>query len=86
MRAVGRGGTIQHRMTGNLSVFWPAGRGVLDVERSAGLLLAAFAPGTTLAYDTSTGVVLQAERAPLVQEPDWVSCPVTITINAYTAN
>lgn len=86
VRALGRGGTIAHRMTGNLSIFFPAGRGTLGVETAAGLLLKGFAPGTALVYGGASGVVMQAERAPLVQETDWISCPVTITIVAYTAN
>lgn len=86
VRALGQGGTIQHRMTGNLSVFYPAGKGTLEVETAAGLLLEGFAPGTALVYGVAKGVVMQAERAPLVQETDWLSCPVTITIIAYTAN
>lgn len=86
VRALGTGGTIAHRMTGNLSVFFPAGRGTVGVEAAAGLLLQGFAPGTALVYGDAKGIVMQAERAPLMQEPDWISCPVTITIVAYTAN
>ena len=85
-RAVGKGGTIQHRMTGNINLFYPASKGTVDIEQAAGLLLAAFAPGTSLVYGGSSGVVLKAERAPLMQEPDFIGCPITITIQAYTAN
>lgn len=86
VRALGQGGTIAHRMTGNLSIFYPSGKGTLDVERAAGLLLQGFAPGTALIYGDAKGIVMQAERAPLLQETDYLSCPVTITIIAYTAN
>ena len=86
VRALGRGGTIQHRMTANLSIFYPAGKGTLEIDTAAGLLLAGFAPGTALTYGGAAGTVMQAERAPLLQETDWLSCPVTITILAYTAN
>lgn len=86
VRALGRGGTIAHRMTGNLSIFYPAGKGTVDVERAAGLILDAFSPATSLVYGTSSGTILQAERAALLQEPDWVSCPVVITVLAYSAN
>lgn len=85
-RAVGVGGTIQHRITGNLTLFYPAGKGTVEIEQAAGLILAAFAPGTSLVYGGATCVVMQAERAPLLQETDYVGCPVTITLQAYTAN
>lgn len=85
-RAIGVGGTIQHRMTGNLTLFYPAGKGTVEIEQAAGAILAAFAPGTSLTYGGASCVVLQAERAPLLQEADYIGCPVTITLQAYTAN
>ncbi|CAB4122354.1 Protein of unknown function DUF4128 [uncultured Caudovirales phage] len=84
VRAVGIGGLIAHKMTGNLNLFFPAGKGTADVEQAAGLILAAFAPGTSLVYGPSSGVILQAERSPILQEPDWISVPLTITVYAYT--
>lgn len=86
VRAVGRGGTIAHSMTGNLNIFFPAGKGTKDVDDAAGLILASFAPATSLSYGSSSGTVMQAERSPLLQEPDWISCPIVISILAYTAN
>lgn len=84
-RALGAGGTIEHRMTGNLSFFYPAKRGTLAVERMAGAVMDLLAPGTSLAYGQNAGVVQQCERAPLVQEPDWISAPVIVSITAYTS-
>lgn len=83
-RALGAGGTIEHRCTFNLTLFYPAGRGTLDVEAAAGLILAAFEPGTSLVYGTAKGLVLQAERRGLVQEPDYLNCPIIITLVAHT--
>lgn len=85
-RAIGLGGTIQHRVTGNIGLFYPAGKGTLEIETAAGLILAAFAPGTSLVYGGAKGGILQAERAPLLQETDYIGCAITITIQAYTAN
>jgi hypothetical protein len=86
VRALGTGGTIGHRCTGKLSLFFPAGHGTADVEAAAGLVLAALKPGTNLVHGTANGLVLEAERAGLITEPDWVSCPVTITITAHSVN
>lgn len=84
-RALGAGGTIQHTMTGNLSLFYPAKKGTLAVERMAGAVLDLLAPGTSLAYGANAGIVQQCERQPLLQEPDWISAPVIVSITAYTS-
>ncbi|NAZ37149.1 phage tail terminator-like protein [Rubellimicrobium sp. CFH 75288] len=81
---LGVGGTIVHRVVANLTLFYPSGRGTVEIETAAGLLLAAFAPSTSLVHGTTAARVAQAERAPLQHEPSWVSCPVAITILAYT--
>jgi uncharacterized protein YjlB len=86
VRALGPGGTIAHRMTGNLLLFFPAGNGTVEIDTMAGLLLDHFAPGQSLAYGSSAGTIMNTERAALLQEPNWLSCPITISITAYTAN
>jgi hypothetical protein len=86
LRAIGPNGLIAHRMTGNLSLFYPIAKGTVEIETMAGLLLTRFKPGTSLEYGSDKGLVLQAQRAPLLQEADWMSCPVTISLVAYTAN
>jgi Bacteriophage related domain of unknown function len=85
-RAVGRGGTIAHDMTGNLVLCFPAGRGTLDVETAAGLILSAMPPGTPLVYGQNSGVVTKASRSPVAVTPQWVEVPVTVNVLAYTAN
>lgn len=84
-RAVGPTGTVLHRCTFNLTLFYPAGKGTVDIEAMAGAILAAFAPGTSLVYGTAKGLVEQAERRGLGQSPDYLDCPVIITLSAYTA-
>ncbi|HEY6965902.1 MAG TPA: phage tail terminator-like protein [Burkholderiales bacterium] len=86
VRALGVGGTIAHTLLGTLVLFYPAGRGTLAVERMAGAIMKHLKPGTSLSYGTSAGVVTEASRAPLLQEPDWISCPVLITMAAHTTN
>lgn len=84
VRALGAGGNIAHTMLGVVTLFYPIGRGTNDIDAMAGAILAAFRPGTSLTYGSSSGMVTQAERAPLVQEPDWLGCSVTISLVSYT--
>lgn len=86
VRALGLGGTIAHTITANFTLHFPAGKGTANVEALAGALLEHYRPGTTLAYGTSAGMVQQAERMPLIQEPDWLTCAVIVTIVAHTSN
>lgn len=83
-RALGQGGTMQHRCTFNLTLHYPAGEGTLAIETAAGLILQAFAPGLSLTYGTATCLVQSAERMGLGQDPGYLSCPVIITLTAYT--
>lgn len=86
-RAVGRGGTIAHTMTGNLVLCFPPGaQGTLPVETAAGLIIAAIPPGTALVYGQNNGVVTKTSRSAVITEPNWLQVPVTITILAYTAS
>lgn len=83
-RATGIGGTIAHTCTGNFTLHYPADDGTLSIDVMAAKIMDKFSPGSSLAHGASTAVVTQAERAPLVQEPDWINCAVIITVVAYT--
>lgn len=84
-RATGLGGTIAHTCTANFTLHYPADDGTLAIDVMAAKIMDKFSPGSSLAYDASTAVVTQVERAPLVQEPDWINCAVVITVVAYTS-
>lgn len=86
VRALGPGGTISHTVNVSLTLHYPANAGTIAIEQMAGDLLLAFRPGTSLVYGTSKGVVQQVQRGPLLQEPDWINCAVTLTAVAYTVN
>ena len=86
VRALGRGGTIEHRVAASLNLFYPARKGTLAIEAAAAALMAGFQPGNSLVYGDTRATILQAERAALLQEPDWLTCPVTVTISAHTSN
>lgn len=82
--AYGAGGLVRHEAIATLTLFYPAGQGTIAVESMAGRLLGHFEPGTPLIYGTSKWSVYQVEARPLLQEPDWISCPVNIELTAWT--
>lgn len=84
VRATGLGGTVAHTCTGNFTLHYPADEGTLSIDVMAAKIMDKFSPGSSLAYGASKAIVTQAERAPLVQEPDWINCAVIITVVAYT--
>ena len=84
--AVGYGSTLEHRMTGNLTLFYPAKKGTAAIDAMAGELFMTFLPGQSLVYGSGAGTISNTERSALTQEPNWLSCTVTVTITAFTAN
>lgn len=86
VRALGLGGNIAHTVTGNFTFHYPAGKGTNDIDGMAGNVMALFRPGTVLAYGDDGAVVQQAERGPVLQEPDWINVTVIITVVGHTAN
>lgn len=84
--ALGRGGNIAHRITGNFTLHYPAGNGTNDIEGMAGSVMALFRPGTVLSYGGDSAVVQQAERTGIIQEPDWINLTVIITAVGHTVN
>lgn len=83
--AVGYGSTLEHRMTGNLTLFYPAKKGTVAIDTMAGALFTLFLPGQSLVHGSCAGVISNTERSALTQEPNWLSCTVTVTITAFTA-
>lgn len=84
VRGVGRGGIVEHRLVGAVTLFWPAGEPLVDMEAQAGAILESFEPGVRLSHGSNVATIVQGERSPIVQEPDWQSCTVTITLRAHT--
>jgi len=84
--AIGYGSTLEHKMTGNLTLFYPPKKGTLPIDTMAGRLFMLFLPGQSLIYLDSSGTISNTERSALNQEPNWLSCTVTVTITAFTAN
>ena len=84
--AIGYGSTLEHKMTGNLTLFYPAKKGTAALDAMAGALFTLFLPGQSLVYGESAGTISNTERSAALQEPNWLSCTVTVTITAFTAN
>lgn len=84
--AIGYGSTLEHRMTGNLTVFYPSKKGTATLDTMAGSIFTLFLPGQSLVYGDSAGTITNTERNAVLQEPKWISCTVTVTITAFTAN
>lgn len=62
-----------------VSVFWPAGKGIIEPLDLAGQVASHFARGTRIARHGRTVEVNRApEVAPAIEQPDWVQVPVTI--------
>jgi hypothetical protein len=85
-RAIGRGGTIQHKMLMTLNLFYPAGNGTLEAETALGLVLKAIYPGSVLTYNGASGTVMKTEGKDLQTETDFVNQPIVATVIAYTPN
>jgi hypothetical protein len=84
VRGVGSGGIVEHRVVATVTLFWPSSFSLLEQELQAGSILGHFPPGLRITYGSSSATVVQAERGPLLQEPDWRSCNVTLTLTAHT--
>jgi hypothetical protein len=86
LKSVGSGSTIEHRINLLWTLSYPSDDGTVAIEDMAGSLLAHFAPQTRLSYGTDGGLVIAAERRPILTEPKWLSLIVAITILSYTTN
>lgn len=88
VRSVGASGasgrTVAHTVALNYSPTFPPGAGTLPLEQAVGLIMAAFQAGGHISYGATSAYVVQCERSGLRQEPDWLSCTVTVTVVAYT--
>lgn len=83
--AIGYGSTIEHRMVGNFTLFFPAKKGTIAIDDLAGRIFTLLLPGQSLVHGGSAGTIQNTERNALMQEPNWLSCTVSVTIMAFTA-
>lgn len=86
VRAIGRGGTIGHRLDLVLRLNYPAGIGTVGIERQAGAIRQHFEPGVQMTYGSHKATVLQVERTSLDHGTAWTTCLVSALLSAYTAS
>lgn len=85
-RALGRGGTLQHDFRAVLTLVYPSNQGTKDIEAMEGVLVQAFAPGTSLVYGGQSGLVTSAEPyGGLQTNNDWIQSTINVSFTAYTA-
>ena len=80
------GAVKEHRGLFQVSLFYPAGTGTNTGETAADAVKAQFTPGLRLQQGGETIVIDYAELAPSIQEPDWISFPVTVAYRAFSVN
>ena len=86
VRALGRGGNIEHRFLCIVNLHFPDGRGTADIDALAGLIRQRLAPASPLAYNGTAAHILRTETGPLIEAPDWLTKPVITTVSVYTTN
>lgn len=76
--------TVNHQGLMQVSVFWPAGQGLVKPMQVASQVAAYFAPGTRISRN---GLVVQVNEqprvAPSLQESDWLQVPVIIRTRCF---
>jgi hypothetical protein len=86
VRALGRGGNIEHRFLCIVNLNFPDGRGTAAIDTLAGAIREKLSPATSFAYNGTAAYILRAETGPLIEAPDWLTKPVMITVSTYTTN
>jgi hypothetical protein len=85
-KALGQGGTMQHDFRANLTLVYPSNRGTKDIEAMEGVLIQAFAPGTSLVYGGQSSFVMSAEPYGGLQVNNgWIQSVIVVSFTAYTA-
>ncbi len=80
------GGIIKHKLALILTLFFPAHRGTLGLDRLSGRLQQRLKPGTTIRYGSNAGLVEKCQPKPLLKGPEWIQCALTASVTAWTLN
>lgn len=80
------GGIIKHKLALVLTLFYPAHRGTLGLDRLSGRLQQRLKPGTTIRYGANAGLVEKCQPKPLLKGPEWIQCALTASVTAWTLN
>ena len=83
---IGTNGNNRHSGIYQISIYYPAGQGVLGLNTLRDGLIDHFKRGTVLAYSGITVTVQKAFPGPVLQETDWQHVPITIQFRCDAAN
>jgi hypothetical protein len=83
---LGTAGCNRHTGIYQISVYSPAGAGVLSLNTLVASIVDHFKRGTTLTYSTTTLTIQKAYPGPMMQETDWVHVPITIQYSLLASN
>lgn len=82
---IGENGCNRHVGVYQISLFFPAGKGLAAVEALRDGLVDHFKRGSVLTG--SIGVeITKAYGGPMLEEPNWIHCPVTIQYRVLASN
>ena len=76
--------TIEHRATVALVLTFPAGKGTKPANTAAGLIMAAFSPGSRLERNGCSAWVANVDDRPAIEDPKWFSVPVNIALLGHS--
>lgn len=78
-------GTVSHRYSWELALFYPAGSGLSALTTMRSRIIDHFAPGLKLAYEGVSLTVMESSRKPPVTEPDWLQGPLSIVLQGWSS-
>lgn len=80
----GTGGTIEHRLLGAATFFFPMNQGTNAIESLAGAAQLLFLPGVRLSRSGDSAVVQNVSRSSLYRDGERIACAVSINLLAFT--
>jgi hypothetical protein len=84
---IGTAGANRHTGLYQISLYYPAGKGVLALGTLRDALIDHFKRGTTLTYSSLTIIIQKAYSGPIMQqETDWIHQPITIQYQLLAPN
>lgn len=83
---IGTSGANRHTGIYQISIYYPAGLGVLGFNTLRDGLCDHFKRGTVLTYGGTSVTIQKAFPGPVLQETDWQHAPITIQFRCDSAN
>ena len=83
---LGTTGRNRHVGIYQISIFVPAGTGVLTINTLRDGIIDHFKRGTVLVYGSTSLTIQKAYAGPMIQETDWVHLPITVQYQLLAPN